>query len=310
MNPRRIILLGATGFIGRELVRVLSTEGFKLVAVSRNPDRVRSLLGERVVPAGWDGRTSEGWKHHADGAWALVNLAGESLSSGRWTEKKRESILRSRVAAGWAIVEAVKAARTKPRVIIQSSAVGYYGSRGEEVLDEASAPGLGFLSDVVRAWEESTRDVESLGVRRVVIRSGVVLGRDGGALPPMAMPFRFFVGGPLAGGRQWFSWIHLEDEVRAILFLLENEKAVGVYNLVSPFPVRQRLLAKAIGHALRRPSFFPMPSFLLQLLFGEKAGETILVDQRVIPARLDEEGFTFAFPDVGQALNNIFARRR
>jgi len=305
VNPKRVVLLGATGFIGRELVRIFPADGFELVAVSRNPDRVRTLLGERVTPAGWDGRTAEGWKHHADGAWAVVNLAGESLSSGRWTKKKRESILGSRVAAGRAIVEAVKAARTKPRVIVQSSAVGYYGRRGDEVLDETSAPGRGFLSDVVRAWEASTGGVESLGVRRIVIRSGVVLGRDGGALPFMARPFRFFVGGPLAGGGQWFSWIHLEDEVRAILFLLQNEKARGVYNLVSPFPVRQRLLAKSIGHALRRPSFFPTPSFLLRLLFGEKAGETILADQRVLPARLDEEGFTFAFPEVGSALDDI-----
>jgi hypothetical protein len=307
MNPKRIVLLGATGFIGRELVRIFPAAGFELVAVSRNPDRVRSLLGERVIPAGWDGRTAEGWKQFVDGAAAVVNLVGENLSTGRWTKKKKTAILQSRRAAGRAVVEAVKAAGARPQVVLQASAVGYYGRRGDEVLDETSAPGDGFLADVVRAWEESTRDIESLGVRRIVIRSGVVLGRDGGALRLMAMPFRFFVGGPLAGGRQWFSWIHLEDEVRAILFLLENEKSRGVYNLVSPFPVRQRLLAKSIGHALRRPSFFPMPSFLLRLLFGEKAGETILANQRVLPARLDEEGFTFAFPEVGSALDDILA---
>jgi hypothetical protein len=208
------------------------------------------------------------------------------------------------------VVEAVQAARTKPRVVIQASAVGIYGRRGDEILDESSPPGAGFLADVSRAWEESTRALESLGVRRVVIRTGIVLGRNGGALPLMTRPFRFLVGGPIGGGRRWFSWIHLEDEVRAILFLMESEDAAGAYDLVSPFPVPQRLLAKAIGHALNRPSFFPTPSFLLRLLFGAKAGETILADQRVIPSRLEEAGFTFAFPDVRQALDDIYARPR
>lgn len=307
MNPRRIVLLGATGFIGRGVVRALTESGAEAVVVSRNPEKVRGLFGGKVIPAGWDGRSAEGWKQFVDGAAAVINLVGENLSTGRWTKKKKTAILDSRRAAGRAVIDAVKAAGARPRVVLQASAVGYYGRRGDEVLDESSAPGHGFLADVVLAWEESTREVEALGVRRVVIRSGVVLGRDGGALPLMALPFRFFVGGPLGRGRQWFSWVHVIDEVRAILFLLDDEKAGGLYNLTSPVPVRQRVLAKAIGQALKRPHFFPTPALLLRLVFGTKARETVLADQRVIPARLEQAGFRFAFPDVAQALRDVLS---
>jgi uncharacterized protein (TIGR01777 family) len=305
MMSQRVVLLGATGFIGRGVVRSLIESGAETVIVSRDAEKVRSVFGGQAVPAAWDGHSAAGWGHFVDGAAAVVNLVGENLSTGRWTKKKKAAILDSRRTAGRAVVEAVKAAGIKPRVVLQASAVGYYGRRGDDVLDESSAPGHGFLADVVRAWEESSREVEELGVRRIVMRSGVVLGKDGGALPLMTRPFRFFVGGPLGGGRQWFSWVHLIDEVRAILFLLDDDQAAGVYNLTSPVPVRQRALATAIGQALKRPHFFPTPSLLLRFVFGKKARETLLADQKVIPARLERAGFRFDFPDVGQALRDI-----
>ena len=303
-----ILCAGATGFIGRKLVRSLEARGEKVVVLSRNPEAAGKTLGSGVIAVGWDGRTSQGWGRLVEGVSAVVNLAGDSLSTGKWTEKKKALILESRTGAGRAISEAIRLARRKPPVLLQASAVGYYGSREDEELVEDSAGGAGFLAEVCRQWEASTAEVEGLGVRRVVLRSGVVLGRDGGALPPMALPFKFFVGGPVGGGRQWLAWIHHLDEVRAMLFLLDHEEASGAYNLAAPGVVRQRDLARALSRALRRPHLFPVPAFVMRLVFGEKAEETLLVSQRVHPARLLQAGFEFEYPEIGFALSDIYSR--
>jgi uncharacterized protein (TIGR01777 family) len=302
-----ILCAGATGFIGRRLVRSLAARGKRVVVLSRNPEAAARLFGPGLTVVPWDGKTPRGWERHVEAASAVINLAGDSLSQGRWTEAKRVRILESRTDAGRAVSEAIRAARSRPRVLVQASAVGFYGSRGDEELPETSPAGSGFLSDVCRRWEASTEDVEALGVRRVVLRSGIVLGPDGGALPPMALPFRFFVGGPVGGGRQWLAWIHQEDEVRAILFLLDEEGASGAYNLTAPGVVRQRDFARAMGRALKRPHFFPVPVFVMRLVFGRKADETVLVSQRVRPARLLQAGFAFEYPEIGPALEKIFS---
>jgi uncharacterized protein len=301
----RVIILGGTGFIGKALGDELLEGGHAVVALARNPEGSKDFLGGRVVIAPWDGRSAKGWLNYAGGDYAIVNLAGENLSAGRWTEEKKNRILSSRLNAGRAVVEAVSEAQQKPRVVIQSSAIGFYGSRRDEKLDESFPPGRGFLPEVCLQWEASTARVEAQGVRRAVIRTAVVLGKGGGALSRLLLPFRLFLGGPLGSGNHWFSWIHLQDEVRAIRFLLEQEGLKGVFNLSSPTPVRQKEFSRALGKALHRPSWLPTPSFTLRLLLGEMAEETILASQRVLPEKLQQAGFSFAFSNLGSALTSL-----
>jgi hypothetical protein len=301
----RIVVAGGTGFIGRALVRELAGEGHQVVALTRDTAASRGLFPQGVRTVVWDGRTVSEWGGHVDGALAVVNLTGDNLAKGRWTRAKKERIRASRTGPGAALTEAIRNAPARPRVLVQGSAIGYYGSPGETEIDEDSPAGPGFLAGVVRAWEESTREVESLGVRRVVIRSGLVLGRGGGVWPSLARPFRFFFGGPIGTGRQWFSWISLEDEVRAIRFLIGQDGLAGAFDLTAPQPVRQRELCRTIGKVLRRPCWIPVPAVLLKALFGVKAEETLLVSQRVLPRRLLAAGFRFRHPEAASAVAAI-----
>ncbi|MHB1161827.1 MAG: TIGR01777 family oxidoreductase, partial [Chloroflexota bacterium] len=255
----------------------------------------------------WDARTAAGWGQLADGADAIVNLAGESLAGGPWTEERKSRILQSRLNAGRAVLEAVEAAVQKPRVVVQASAVGYYGPRGDEEVTEETPPGGDFLARVCVEWEASTAPVEDMGVRRAVIRSSIVLSTRGGALPRLMMPYRLFVGGPLGSGRQWYSWIHIADEVAAIRFLLENESARGPFNLAAPNPVTNARFSRQLGRALGRPSLVRTPAFALRLLLGEMA-TTVLEGQRVVPRRLQALGFAFRFPDLEAALRDLINR--
>jgi hypothetical protein len=242
-----------------------------------------------------------------EGAAAIVNLAGENLSAGRWTPKRKQAVLESRVNAGSAVVEAVRQARNMPRVVIQSSAVGYYGPSGDESLGEDAPSGDDFLASVCRNWEASTQPVEALGVRRVIARTGVVLSAEAGALPRMLLPFKLFAGGPLGSGRQWMSWIHIDDQVRALRFLIETPEAKGAYNL-SATPLTNRDFARVTGKVMRRPAFFAVPAPIIRLLFGEMS--TVLLDgQRVSAKRLTDLGFKFRFPDAEMALTDLLARR-
>lgn len=300
--PGRILVTGASGFIGRALARELLGAGYEVIGLTRRTGTPPEGLapGPAFVP--WDGRTAAGWGGLADGALAIVNLAGDNLAEGRWTAAKKERILRSRTDAGRAVVEAVRAAGTRPRVLIQASAVGFYGRAGDEELDESAPAGTGFLADVVREWEGSTEAVEALGVRRAVIRTGLVLGAAGGIWPRLELPFRFFAGGPLGRGRQGFSWISLEDEVRAVRHLIEHDGLAGAFNLTAPAPLRQKEFCRVVGRALRRPCWLPVPAPLLRLLFGEKAEETLLSGRRVLPRRLLAAGFVFRHPDAASAV--------
>jgi uncharacterized protein (TIGR01777 family) len=204
------------------------------------------------------------------------------------------------------VVQAIEQAGEKPKVLIQASAVGYYGDRGSELVTEETPPGSDFLAKVAVDWENSTAGVEELGVRRVAIRTGVVLSRNGGALPRMLLPFRLFVGGRIGTGRQWFPWIHIEDVVEAISFLLDSDLASGVFNVTAPNPVTNADLARSIGRALGRPAVFPIPAFVLRLMLGELA-ETLLAGQRAVPRRLENIGFTFRFNEVNDALRDLLA---
>lgn len=304
----KVIVTGATGFIGKALCFRLEREGYQVVALSRNPERGQRLFGPKFSVAKWDGANSIEWLEYAEGAHAIVNLAGENIGSGRWTRRRKQAILQSRLDAGKAVVEAVESASVKPRVVVQASAVGFYGSRGNDSIDESSSSGEGFLAEVAKEWEQSTQEVESFGVRRVIIRSGVVLGVEGGALLQLLKPFRLFAGGPLGSGQQWFSWIHIEDEVNAILFLLKKEDLTGVFNLSAPHPLPQKDLARLLGKILRRPSWFPTPGFMLRAILGKMAEEMLLVSQRVTPKRLLEAGYRFLYPEAEQALKDILKK--
>jgi uncharacterized protein (TIGR01777 family) len=312
----RAIITGGTGLIGRALARELSQSGYEVILLSRNPEKATGLPSNtRVIY--WDGRTANSWGELVEGAEAIVNLAGESLAGesllalilNRWSARRKSSILESRLNAGRAVVQAVQLARQKPKVVIQASAVGYYGSRGEEELTELSEPAHDFLARVCSEWEVSTAQVEQLGVRRVVIRTGgVALSTEGGAFPFMLLPFRLFAGGPLGNGNQWFSWIHIADEARAIRFLIENSNATGAFNLCSPNPIRNGEFSHILGKVLRRPSFLPVPGFALQLAFGEKAG-LLTGSQKQFPKRLLELGFTFQYPDAESALRDLLIQK-
>jgi len=299
----RILITGGSGLIGRALIANLARNGNEVIVLSRRPERI-ICLPKGVLAKWWDGHTTEGWRSLVDGVDAIINLAGENISSGRWTDERKRGILESRLNVGRALVQAVEAATHKPRVVIQASGVGYYGPCGDEEITEETPSGHDFLAQVAVEWEASTAPLETLGVRQVVIRTGVVLSTAGGALPRMLLPFRLFAGGRLGSGRQWFPWIHIADEVGAIRFLIENETASGPFNLTAPVPLSNAEFSHLLGERLRRPALMPTPTFALRLIFGEMA--TILLDgQRAIPRHLLQLGFTFQFPEAGSALRDL-----
>ena len=299
----RVVVTGATGFIAKALCEHLHND-YEIIALSRNAARAQQSLGQLASVVQWDGRTPAGWVARADGALAIINLAGENIASGRWTKSKKHRILQSRLDAANAIAEAVRQLSNKPKVIIQASATGYYGSRQDEQLDETSPPGQGFLAGVCRSAESLANEIESLGTRFVAIRTGVVLGPRGGALDKFKKPFPFYLGGYLGTGKQWLSWISLDDEVAAIKFLMENEHLHGVFNLTAPQPVTMKQFSKILGKALRRPAWLPVPGLFVRLALGEMA-KMLLSGQRVLPKRLLESGFEFEHENLESALNAI-----
>ena len=298
-----IIITGGSGLVGRELTATLSYAGREVIVLSRFPDRVADLpLKARAVA--WDGRTPTGWGHLVNGADAVVNLAGANLAGSRWAAQRKQVLRDSRVQAGKAVVEAIRAASDKPKVVVQASAVGYYGPRGSEEVTETTPAGSDFQAELCKEWEASTAPVEEWGVRRVVARTGVVLSPDGGALPRMMAPFRFFVGGPLGDGKQWFPWIHFTDEVNALKYLIDNDTASGAYNLCSPGPVTNAEFSRTLAKRMRRPCWFAVPGFMLRLLYGQMA-DVLLKGQKQMPRRLQRSSFRFLYSTADAALKDI-----
>jgi len=309
----RVIITGGTGFVGSSLARSLVSDGHEVISLSRNPDKP-NILPAQVRVVKWDARSDAGWGHLVDSTDAIINLAGEYIGGRnlwelvikRWTPARKKAILDSRLNAGRAVVDAIHSAENKPKVLIQASAVGYYGDRSDEILTEDSPPGVGFLPGVVQKWESSTADVEIMGVRRAIIRSpGVFVSMAGGAFPFLVIPFKLFVGGPIGSGKQWFSWVHLTDEVRAIRYLIDNPEATGPFNLAAPGSATNAQFNRTLGKVLRRPYWFPLPAFFFKFGFGEQS-EIILSSQRQVPKRLQELGFQFDFPEVEIALKDLF----
>ncbi|MEW5720290.1 MAG: TIGR01777 family oxidoreductase [Chloroflexota bacterium] len=303
---KRVIITGGSGFLGRALTDELLRAGYEIVWLSRNPETTRAVpSGVRVEK--WDGRTARGWGALANDADAIVNLAGENIGMPPlpWTSARKERIRASRVNAGKAIVEAARATREKPRVVIQSSAVGYYGARGDEIVVEKNSAGTDFLSMLAQEWEASSAEVESLGVRRAIIRTGLPLDKSGGVFPFLALPFKLSFGGRIGNGKQFIAWIHLADYVRAIRFLIENKNARGVFNLTAPNPLTNAEFGRVIACVLRRPFWFPVPAFALKLALGEMAELLLLSGQRVVPEKLLQAGFKFQFADAENALRDV-----
>lgn len=310
----KVIILGGTGMIGRHLARNLAGAGYETIVLSRTPKTRRANLPSGVKLRKWDGVTTKGWGKLIDGAEAIINLAGNNLAGEnfipkRWTAKRKQNLIESRLLPGKAIFQAIQAAASHPSVFIQASAVGYYGTSLEQVFTEESPPGDDFLARLCVKWEASTKPVEDLGIRRAIIRSANVLDPSAGALSRLIFPFRLFVGGRLGSGRQWFPWIHPSDEVRAIRFLLEDTEAQGPFNLCAPNPIRNATFAKIAGQVLHRPSIFPVPAVLLKLALGEVASAA-LEGQRTIPKRLQNLGFTFNYPDFKPALGSVLIENR
>lgn len=302
----RIVVAGGTGFIGRRLCERLATGGHTVTVLSRDPVAARARLTGAVTIVPWQGlggRDEELARALAQ-ADAVINLAGAPIAERRWTPAVKDTLCRSREGTTSAIVTALGELNRRPELLINASAVGYYGPRGAEELTEDSPSGNGFLASLCRAWEGAARAAERWGVRVVIPRIGMVLGRGGGALARMLPVFRLGLGGPLGRGTQWVSWIHLEDLIELVMFLMTSDVR-GPVNATAPHPVTNAEFARTLGRTLGRPASLPTPKFMMTLLFGEMAEELLLTGQRAIPRRAQSLGFRFRFPFLSEALDDL-----
>lgn len=295
----KLVITGASGFIGTALCRELLQRGHTLTLLTRGAPREPNTGVKRWHH--WTPGTLRDWDAELDGVDGVVNLAGEPIAEEKWSATQRRRLEKSRVDATHVLIQACAKAQHRPKFLINASAVGYYGPRGDEIITEEAAPGTDFLSQLCCNWEGEARQAEQLGMRVVLLRTGIVLGAGGGALAKMVPPFKWFTGGPLGSGKQWMSWIHLHDQVRLILYLMENPQAAGPVNATAPNPERNKDFSRALGKVLHRPSWLPVPGFLLRIGLGEMA-DMLLTGQRVIPAVAQKLGFEFRYPTLPEAL--------
>ncbi|KAB8316353.1 TIGR01777 family protein [Tolypothrix campylonemoides VB511288] len=312
----KVAIAGATGFVGSRLVERLHQEGIRVVALTRNTTYAQKVFPSTAFPnveiVAYTPTVSGGWQSAISGCDAVVNLAGESIAEGRWTPERKQEILNSRKLATKNIVDAIAQsaapsaianADPKPSVLVNASAIGYYGTSETATFDETSSPGHDFLAQVCQAWEAEATKVTDAGVRLVIVRLGIVLG-NGGALGKMITPFKLFAGGPLGSGQQWFSWIELDDVVNLIFLALTKPEMQGVYNATAPHPVRMAQLTQTMGKVMNRPSWLPVPAFALEALLGDGA-MVVLEGQQVLPKRTLESGFQYKYPNLEPALVKI-----
>jgi uncharacterized protein (TIGR01777 family) len=302
----KIIVTGSTGLVGRALVRSLLADGHEVTRLVRGGAQGFSAPGTTAVH--WNPERGEIDAKELEGHDAAVHLAGESIAEGRWDDEKKRRILESRVKGTRLMAGALAGLSAKPKVLVSASAVGFYGDRGDEVVREESASGVDFLSEVCREWEKATLEASQAGLRVVHLRIGVVLDSEGGALPKMLTPFKLGVGGRVGSGRQYMSWITLEDLVGVIRRAIEDETLRGAVNAVAPRPVTNAEFTKALGRVLGRPTIFPVPAFAARLAFGEVADALLLSGSRVEPTRLQEAGFEFKHPEIEGALRSALGK--
>jgi uncharacterized protein (TIGR01777 family) len=303
----KVAITGATGFVGSRLVQRLHGKGHKIVVLTRNTAFAQKVFPSEAFPnveiVAYTPNTSGSWQNVIASCDGVVNLAGEPIGEGRWTPERKQEILNSRKLGTQKIVEAIANANPKPSVLINASAIGYYGTSETASFDETSVSGNDFLAQVCQAWEAEARKVKDAGVRLVILRFGIALG-NGGALGKMIPPFKLFAGGPIGSGRQWFSWIHVDDLVNLIVEALTKPEIEGVYNATAPKPVRMADLSQALGQVMNRPSWLPVPAFAIEALLGDGA-IVVLEGQQVIPKRTVETGFEYKYPNLQSALTEI-----
>jgi uncharacterized protein (TIGR01777 family) len=302
-----VLIFGGTGFVGRNLTEELLAKGYQVYVVTRNSRATSDRLGNRIQVIEWDNISSLSSIYKVDPIDVVINLAGESIGNRRWTNSVKEEIIASRIKTTGTIVNAINKGTIQPKVFINASAVGYYGPRKDEEITESEEVGQDFLAQVCRDWENEAYKVQSNLTRVVTLRIGVVLGNEG-ALEKMALPFKFYMGGPSGRGSQWLSWIHVQDLTRMIGFIIEQQELVGPINAVAPNPVRMKDFCKVLGEVLNRPSWFPVPEFILRIALGQMS-EMLLHGQRALPKKILNAGFTYRFPKLKDALENALGNR-
>jgi len=300
----KVLVAGSTGLVGTALVEDLREAGHTVCRLVRPTTDIRQVRGAVGFDVKWDPATGR-LGAAAVGADAVVNLAGASIAEGRWTAERKKLLRASRVDHTRALVNALSKMAARPRVLVSASAIGYYGDRGDELLNEGSPPGNGFLSEIAKNWEAEAEKASVLGVRVVRARFGVILAKNGGALPKMLLPFRMGVGGKIGSGKQWMSWITLPEVVAILRFALENGEMRGPVNVVSPQAVRNVGFTTALAKAVHRPALFPAPAFALRLALGEMTDALLLSSQRVAPAQVEKLGYRFIHADLGEALASV-----
>lgn len=302
-----IVVTGGTGFIGRALCTSLFQDGHRVTILTRDAREASQLLGAIVTAVEWNGRDAGPWEYCLEGADAVINLAGAPIADARWTDARKRLLFDSRVRTTRLLVEALSRRSLKPLRLISASGIGYYGAGDDRMLDEGASRGQGFLADLCLAWEAEALRAAEFGTRVVLVRTGMVLEKDGGALPKMLLPFRLFAGGPVMPGTQWVSWIHRQDLVGLIRWALANETISGPINAVAPSPVTMAEFSKTLGKVLHRPSWFPVPEFVLRFALGE-LGSLMTTGQRVSPTKALTGGYAFHYPMLEPALRVILAK--
>ncbi len=299
----RVLVTGASGRIGKALCDELLERGDEVVGLTRDPAKVGAAQPQITWHA-WEPTLERPADAAFEGVDGVVNLVGEKIDQ-RWTDEAKQKIMDSRRVATHNLAGAIEGLAAKPKVLVSQSAVGYYGNRGDEILDETSDPGKGFDAEVCVEWERAAHEVEAAGVRLAIVRTGQVMESGGGILGELLLPFKLGLGGPLAGGKQWVPWIHLSDEIGILTWALDTEKVSGIVNGTSPNPVTNKDWSKALGRALHRPAMLPIPGFAVEVKFGREFGKVAQGGQRVLPKRTDELGYAFKFPEIDGALRNL-----
>jgi len=302
----QIVVTGGTGFIGRPLCAALCREGHRVTLLTRRID-APGAWDSTVTAVAWNGRQAGAWEQCLDGADAVINLAGAPIADGRWTDARKRLLSESRVVSTRLLVDALSRRALKPRTLVSASGIGYYGASDDRVLDEGAARGHGFLADLCLAWEAEALRAAGFGVRVVILRTGMVLEQDGGALPKMLVPFRLFAGGPIMPGTQWVSWIHRHDHMGLIKWALTTPSVSGPVNAVAPEAVTMNRFCELLGRVLHRPSWLPVPGLALHVALGE-LGTLMTTGQRVHPAKALSGGYVFHYPTLEPALRAILTK--